>query len=205
MADPLLAAIILLSTYLLGSIPSAYIVGRVVASVDIRTVGSRNVGALNTYHQIGPKAAACVLVADALKGGLAILVSMSIWDSPWSCLYAALGVVAGHNWPLFLGFKGGKGAATALGVSLAVQPLLTLVALAPTVVVTTMTRNLVLGAAVGFTVLNLLVVATGQGWLQVLICMLVTFIVTATYFGRSWRESMAAARGGRWRQLFSFE
>jgi glycerol-3-phosphate acyltransferase PlsY len=200
-----LAAAILVLAYLLGSIPAAYIVGRLAASIDIRTVGTRNVGALNTYHQIGPRAATVVLVLDTLKGALAIVTVLSVWDSPWGCLYAALGVVAGHNWSLFLRFRGGKGLAAALGVSLAVQPWLTLIALAPTIAATAATRNLVVGATVGLALLNLLIITTGQGQIQIIICLSLTLIVAATYIGRSWKESATALRAGRWRDLFFFE
>ncbi len=120
-------------------------------------------------------------------------------------LPGALGVVAGHNWPVFLGFRGGKGAATVLGVSLAVQPWLTLIAIVPTVTLAALTRNLVLGATVGFVVLNVLTIVTGQGLSQILLCLALTLVVTATYFGRSWRQTVAAARSRRWADLFLFE
>jgi len=203
--EPALVALITLLSYMLGSIPSAYIVGRLVKDIDIRTVGSRNVGALNTFHQVGPGAAIAVLVADTLKGVLAILLSVWIGESPWAILYGAIGVVAGHNWPVFLRFRGGKGAATVLGVSLVVQPWLTLIAVAATVLTALPTRNVVLGAAVGFVLLNVLTVVSGQGWLQVIICLLLTFVVTATYLGRSWQQTVTALRQRRLQDLFLFE
>ncbi len=203
--EPALFALITLLSYMLGSIPSAYIVGRLVKDIDIRTVGSRNVGALNTFHQVGPGAAIAVLVADTLKGVLAILLSVWIGESPWAILYGAIGVVAGHNWPVFLRFQGGKGAATVLGVSLVVQPWLTLIAVAATVLTALPTRNVVLGAAVGFVLLNVLTVVSGQGWLQVIICLLLTFVVTATYLGRSWQQTVTALRQRRLQDLFLFE
>ncbi len=203
--EPALVALITLLAYMLGSIPSAYIVGRLVKNIDIRTVGSRNVGALNTFHQVGPGAAIAVLVADTLKGVLAILLSVWIGESPWAILYGAIGVVAGHNWPVFLRFRGGKGAATVLGVSLVVQPWLTLIAVAATVLTALPTRNVVLGAAVGFVLLNVLTVVSGQGWLQVIICLLLTFVVTATYLGRSWQQTVTALRQRRLQDLFLFE
>ena len=203
--EPAMVALITLLSYMLGSIPSAYIVGRLVKDIDIRTVGSRNVGALNTFHQVGPGAAIAVLVADTLKGVLAILLSVWIGESPWAILYGAIGVVAGHNWPVFLRFRGGKGAATVLGVSLVVQPWLTLIAVAATVLTALPTRNVVLGAAVGFVLLNVLTVVSGQGWLQVIICLLLTFVVTATYLGRSWQQTVTALRQRRLQDLFLFE
>ena len=95
--EPGLIPVIAIATYLLGSIPSAYIVVRLAKGIDIRTVGSQNVGALNTYHQVGIRAATVVLLADALKGVLAISLAMWIGGPPWACLYGALGVVIGHN------------------------------------------------------------------------------------------------------------
>lgn len=194
-----------ISAYALGSVPTAYLIARLVRGIDIRSVGSGNVGALNTFHQVGPAAAIAVLAADTLKGSAAILISMAMSDSPWVCVYGALGVVAGHNWPMFLRFRGGKGAATALGVSLAVQPWLTFLALAVALLVALRTRNMVLASAFGFVTLNILVVATGQEWVQVLLCLLLTALVVATYFGRSWSQTVDLVRRGRWLDLFSFE
>ena len=188
-----------------GSVPSAYIVGRLVKGIDIRTVGSHNPGALNTLQQIGPAAAVVVLIADTLKGALAIALSMWIGESPWACLYGAVGVAAGHNWPVFLGFRGGKGAATVLGVSLAVLPWFTLMTLVPAVVVVLLTRNVVVGVGFGFVLINILVVATGQELAQILLCLLLAFVVTATYLGRSWRQTVAAVRTGHLRDLISFD
>ena len=132
-----------------------------------------------------PQDGNCRPGADTLKGVLAILIAMWLGESLWACLYGAAGVLAGHNWPLFLGFRGGKGAATALGVSLAVLPLFTILALAFATSLLALTRNVVLGAASGFVLVNILTVVTGQGWMQILICLFLTLVVTATYLGRS--------------------
>ena len=202
---PMQLALITVLAYGLGSVPSAYIVARLAKGIDIRSVGSGNVGALNTFRQIGPGAASLVLSVDIFKGVLAILTAMWIGDSFWACLYGAAGVVAGHNWPVFLGFRGGKGAATALGVSLALLPLLTLVSFAAAVLVALAVRNAVLGAAAGFLLINLLAITTGQGWFQVLLCLSITFVVTATYLGASWQRAVASVQQGRWLDLFSFE
>ena len=205
MTDPLAIALLVILAYALGSIPSAYIVGRLARGIDIRTVGSRNPGALNTLREVGAAAAVVVLVADTLKGALAIPLSIRKVESPWACLYDAIGVVAGHNWSVFLRFRGGKGAATVLGVSLAVLPWFTLITLGPAAIVALLTRNVVLGVVIGFVVLNILVVATGQELSQVLICLLLAFVVMATYLGRSWHQTLAAVRRGRLLDLFSFK
>ena len=128
-----------------------------------------------------------------------------IGESSSAFLYGAVGVVAGHNWPVFLAFRGGKGAATVLSVSLAVQPWLTLLALAPPLLIVMLSRNVVLGAALGFVLLNVLTVITGQGWMQISLCLFLTFVVTATYLGRSWRQAVTAVQRRRLQDIFSFE
>ena len=203
--EPVPVAIITLSAYALGSIPSAYIAGRLARGIDIRTVGSLNAGALNTFHQAGPAAAIAVLVADTLKGSLAVLLAVALSGSAWACLFGAVGVVAGHNWPVFLGFRGGKGVATALGVSLVVLPWLTVTAVVPAVLVIVLTRNVVIGATMGFAMLNVLIVVTGQGTVQIALCVLITLVVAATYLGRSWDDTVAAVQQRRWMALFAFE
>lgn len=113
-------------SYLLGSIPNAYIFGRVFGGIDIRKAGSGNVGATNALRILGKRAGITVLLLDILKGFLAVILLGSIFSSritviSQESLRIILGVacIIGHNWPLFLGFKGGKGIATSLGVMLA--------------------------------------------------------------------------------------
>ena len=191
--------------YILGSIPAAYIVGRVTQRIDIRSVGSRNAGALNVYHQIGPAAAVAVLAADILKGAVAVLIPSWLGAPHWAVAVGAVAVVAGHNWPAFLAFRGGKSVAAVLGVSMAVLPWLTLISIGPAVLAILLTRNVVFAAAVVFLLLNVLTIITGQGWLQISLCLFLTLVVTGTYLGRSWRETLSALRMRRWTALFSFE
>jgi glycerol-3-phosphate acyltransferase PlsY len=126
MAFQIIAAIII--GYLLGSIPFAYIIARLKKDVDIRDVGGGNVGALNTYRQIGPVYGLGVLAADIGKGALA--VSIAGWlDLSLAWIGAAgFAAILGHKWPVFLKFKGGKGAATVIGVLLAFMPVPLLIA-----------------------------------------------------------------------------
>ena len=116
----------LLAFYLLGSIPSAYILGRLLRRVDVRRHGSGNVGATNAFRVLGKKIGTLVLLADIGKGFAAVALAQRFFYEPdaqislnvYLCC-AALTVVAGHNWTVFLGFKGGKGMATSLGALLA--------------------------------------------------------------------------------------
>jgi len=148
------AAIVI--AYLLGSVPFAYIFGRFRKGVDIRDVGGGNVGALNTYRQIGPVWGLSVLAADILKGVLAVFVARWLGIPLEWVFVAGFAAVVGHNWPVFLKFRGGKGAATVLGVLVALTPAETFIAGAVVIGLIGVTRNprLALGAMVLIPLLN---------------------------------------------------
>ncbi len=117
--------------YVLGSIPTGYCVAKVCRGIDIRDVGSCNIGASNVGRVMGRAWGALVLIFDILKGTLAVLAGQEIFyvAVPWVShdLYSILcaaSVVAGHNWTIFLKFKGGKGVATSAGALLGISPLM---------------------------------------------------------------------------------
>ncbi len=122
MDNYLLIATSLLSAYLIGSLPTAYIVGRLRKGIDIRQVGSRNMGAMNVFYSVGFIEGLLVLVIDIGKGALAILLSRYLNVYFIVELIAGVLVVVGHNFPVFLSFRGGKGGATALGVLISFMP-----------------------------------------------------------------------------------
>lgn len=200
--DVVMVALMGVALYLVGSVPTAYILVRLVKGVDVREVGSKNVGALNTFHLIGTWAGLLVLVADAGKGALAVGVPLWAGAPDWALYVTATLVVVGHNWPVFLGFRGGKGAAAILGMSLALVPSVTLMALLPAALVALLLRNVVLGSASGFVLLNTLLVVTGQGPQTVAICILLTVLVTATYLFAIREHVAVSVRNRRWRHLF---
>ena len=129
----------LLVGYLLGSIPFAYIAGKVARGIDLRQHGSGNLGATNVYRTLGAKVASVVFVLDTLKGALPVLAVRQYAIGPHLDLWAiAAGVAAivGHAKPIFLLWKGGgKGVATAGGVFLALAPIPTLASMATFIVV----------------------------------------------------------------------
>ena len=192
-----------LGAYLLGSIPTAYLLVYLAKGIDIRQVGTGNVGALNTFNQVGLWGGLLVLAVDAGKGALASLTPQWSGLPEWTVFLTTPLVVVGHNWPVFLGFKGGKGAAAIFGISLAVVPVLTLIVVGPTVLIMGLLRNVVLGAAFGFILLNSLLLATEQGIDQVALCGSLTLVVTATYVISSWKHISNSIRHRRWRQLFT--
>lgn len=106
----------LLGAYLPGSIPSAYIVARLVAGLEIRQVGDGNMGAKNTFESVSRLAGVVVGVADIGKGALAVALARYLAVSEGVVLLAAACAVLGHDFPLFLGFQGGQGMATMVGV-----------------------------------------------------------------------------------------
>lgn len=143
--------------YLLGSIPFAYIAARLIKGVDIRRVGGGNVGALNIMREIGTVAGWAVLLADMGKGVLAVLIAQWLGVSLIFVFVAGLAAVVGHSWPVFLGFKGGRGAATALGVLLALAPVEFAISFAIMVVVVLITSNFRLAIGVGLVFLPLII------------------------------------------------
>jgi glycerol-3-phosphate acyltransferase PlsY len=118
----------LIAAYALGSIPSSAIAGR-IAGVDLRSVGSGNLGFTNVLRVLGPRAAVPVLLVDAGKGVAAVLIARHAHASGWpfgsetTALLGGLAAVAGHVWSVFARFRGGKGVATAAGVFGALAPL----------------------------------------------------------------------------------
>ena len=117
-----------LSAYILGSIPTAVWVGKRFYGLDVREHGSKNAGATNTFRVLGKKPGKIVLAIDVLKGLFAVLLPLIVANQHDENiiinykLVAAIGVILGHVFPLFAGFRGGKGVATSLGVIFAIHP-----------------------------------------------------------------------------------
>jgi glycerol-3-phosphate acyltransferase PlsY len=119
---------LVVSAYLLGSVPSGYILGS-MAGVDVRKVGSGNVGATNVARVLGKGRGALTLVADVAKGWLPVFAAVQLEMSLSAVTLAGTAVFLGHLYSIFLRFEGGKGVATAMGVFLALAPSLTMVLL----------------------------------------------------------------------------
>jgi glycerol-3-phosphate acyltransferase PlsY len=128
---PVLARVLwCLGAYLLGSIPTSFVFARVFAGKDLREFGSRNLGATNLYRLMGWKGAVPAGLFDVAKGAVPVLLAQSFAVPPvWFPLVVGACAVLGHVYSPFVGFKGGKGVATAAGVFLGLAPLSILVAL----------------------------------------------------------------------------
>jgi glycerol-3-phosphate acyltransferase PlsY len=120
--EALAIVIIIIGAYLLGSIPSAYIIGRLIKGIDIRQVGSRNMGAMNTFYNVGIAPGVLVLAMDVGKGAAAVALAQWLSDSNLVMFFAGAIAVLGHNFPVWLGFKGGKGGAPLIGVLIYLMP-----------------------------------------------------------------------------------
>ncbi|MBI4303601.1 MAG: glycerol-3-phosphate acyltransferase [Chloroflexi bacterium] len=142
--------IVIILGYLLGSIPFAYIAGRILRGRDIRQMGDRNVGAANAFRQLGRKVGVAVYLADAAKGALAILIARAASIPQEIVLLTGVAAVAGHNWSVFLGFRGGRGMSTAIGVLYAVVTVPTLIMTGPGLLTLVLSRNVILTSAVVF-------------------------------------------------------
>jgi glycerol-3-phosphate acyltransferase PlsY len=123
-------AAVLVIAYLLGSIPTAFVISTRIKHVDIRSVGDGNMGARNTFHEIGPKFGVTVAVIDFLKGALPVFLAYIIGlNLGWQILAGILAIL-GHDFPVFANFKGGQGTATSLGTMLVLFPVPALIGLA---------------------------------------------------------------------------
>lgn len=120
--DGVLIALALVIAYLLGSFPSAYLIGRLRKGTDIREVGTRNMGAMNVFYSIGFWWGILVLVLDSGKGAAAVAVAYALGVPEIVQFLAGGAAVLGHGYPVFLRFSGGKGGATCIGILFFVMP-----------------------------------------------------------------------------------
>lgn len=152
--------------YLLGSIPFGLLAGKVWAKVDVREYGSGNIGMTNVLRTAGYVPAVITLVGDVGKGVAAVLLARHFTGAGDFNLVAGLAAVAGHNWPIFLGFKGGKGVATIAGVLFAVRPLVALILLIIWLAVLFVFRYISLASIVVAVVLPLLLIILKVSWFE---------------------------------------
>jgi len=150
-----LAWLVVLLGYFVGSIPTAYIVGRLLGAGDIRRLGDGNVGARNAYFELGPKTGIGIFFIDIAKGALPVLLARAVGLPEVAVLITGMATVIGHNWPVFLGFRGGRGESTTIGVLLALvtQPMLILLALALATLL--IKKNVIIASCVLFIPLSL--------------------------------------------------
>ena len=183
--------LVILVAYLLGSISFSVIISKKMAGFDVREKGSGNAGATNVLRSVGKKAAVLTLLCDCLKGVVAVLFAVIVGkiasntDKALLVQLAGIAVVIGHTFPIFFGFKGGKGVATSLGVLLVTNWQIGLICLVFALVLMALTKMVSMGsvgAAILFPVLVLFIktnfiVTEGSGYLiySIILAVLVAF------------------------------
>ncbi len=188
----------LVLAYLLGSIPMGWILAKLIFKTDIRAKGSGNIGATNALRQFGTKVGVLVLILDMIKGIVAVLLANSLLGLD-NVMVPVCGLIAilGHIYPVWLGFKGGKGVATAAGVGLALAPLSIPLALAVFILVVYKTRYVSLGSIIAAIVwgLSLIYFAYQSAMANWGIMAVVVVVVVAVIIGKH-KQNIQRLRNG---------
>jgi glycerol-3-phosphate acyltransferase PlsY len=166
--------LVVVISYLVGSIPAGYLVAR-WHGVNIRRQGSGNIGATNVWRSMGTRAGLLVLAADVLKGIVAVLLGRYAIGGNAELL-TALATLAGHSWPVFLGFQGGKIIATTLGVFILLDPLVMVLGLGIWVLVVVFSRYVSLGSVLAMVSLPVWMVTMSRPWTEVVFSVVVAGI-----------------------------
>lgn len=141
-----MAPALIVLAYFIGALPTGLVLVRVLRGEDIRQHGSGNIGTVNVLRVAGPAVAAVVLLVDVLKGLVPVLLALRAGLAPWGVVAAGLAAIAGHNWSVFLGLRGGKGIATSFGVLIGLSAQAAIVAAIVWVVAVAITRFASLGS-----------------------------------------------------------
>ena len=173
---------VLLVAYIMGSFPMGYWIGQVFFKKDITLAGSGNIGATNAYRTLGPRGGAVVLLADFLKGAAPVIIMKSVKAPaelvPWLVVAAGLLAITGHTFSIFLKFKGGKGAATAVGVITILFPKVVIAIIAVWLVVLGLTRYISVSSMIAAALLPILVILLhGQEMPLVIFSFLVSILI----------------------------
>lgn len=167
--------------YLLGSIPFAFLAGK-ARGIDLRTVGSGNLGAANVFRNLGRSWGIAVMAADIGKGVLAVVVAKALTDDPWPAI-AAGAAMAGHVFPVWLRFKGGKGVAVGGGALIGLVPVAAAISLGIWLVVLLVTRYSSLASITAAVAAPILTIALGEPWSSVIFTLLASIAVLVLHRG----------------------
>jgi len=196
----------LIVAYLLGSIPSGVIIGKLFFHTDIRQAGSGNIGTTNTYRVLGPVAGTIVMVMDILKGTLAA-AQPAIFHLPVNALLIGLAAILGHTFSIFIGFKGGKAVATSAGILLAYNWEFFLIASAIMFTLVYLTSMVSVASMASLTLVSLIAIFYYQDWILSIVAVALTIFIfyrhraniarikagteSLVHFGLGWRRYQA--------------
>ncbi|MBE9535580.1 MAG: glycerol-3-phosphate acyltransferase [Proteobacteria bacterium] len=184
-------------SYLLGSISFAYIAGR-IKGLDLSKEGTGTLGARNAGRKLGKAAGLFILILDILKGITAVAAAGLITEQPIAPLIAWLGVVCGHCWSVFLGFRGGKGLASSAGALLLISPTLLFLEMLIMLVIITIFRNIYLAAIIATVFLPLTVWALGGHTYFITIALLIALMIL--YRHKNNLADLRKSPPSRWRR-----
>jgi len=199
--DLLTAALLVAVSYLIGGIPAAFIGGKIQRGFDIRDHGNGNVGTVNAVRTLGMRSGLLVLAADGAKGAVVIGIGRLAGVSDYSLFAMAIAVTAGHNWSPYIGFKGGKGVAVIFGISLAMAPVLSMMAGPIVFAIYFATRSWVWAFGGGIIAINAIFMFTGAPTLCIVLCLVLSVLVIATHFAREFNELKQALLDRNWRKV----
>lgn len=198
--------LMLIVAYLLGSIPSGVIIGKLFFHKDIRQAGSGNIGTTNTYRVLGPVAGTVVMAMDILKGTLAA-AQPALFHLPVNALLIGLAAILGHTFSIFIGFKGGKAVATSAGILLAYNWEFFLIASAIMFTLVYLTSMVSVASMASLTLVSLIAIFYYQDWILSVVAVILTIFIfyrhraniarikagteSLVHFGLGWRRYQA--------------
>ncbi|MBI4824758.1 MAG: glycerol-3-phosphate 1-O-acyltransferase PlsY [Nitrospirae bacterium] len=186
--------LLIIYSFILGSIPFGLIIAR-MKGIDPRKVGSGNIGATNILRSAGRMAGILTLLGDSLKGVAAVAIGRALGVGAFYEGILGISAIAGHNFSLFLGFRGGKGVATSLGAVLIYMPQAGMIAIAIWLLVALITRYSSLGALVTFAFLPLIAFMLGEGREKIVIAGIISLFIFIRHIGNIKRLLKGTERG----------
>jgi len=191
-------ALALVLAYLIGSIPTAYAMGRLRKGVDIRQVGSRNMGAMNVFYSIGVAEGLIVLAVDIGKGVTAVALARLMPVPEVVQLLAGLAAVVGHNFPVFLNFRGGRGGATCIGILIYLMPWSIPFYLGAFLIILAITRYPTLSYSLAFLGFPFIAWFIYHRWEYIVFAIVLTLLPAVRYIPRI---KEMRAKGGSWQHV----
>ena len=195
----------IVAAYFIGSIPMAFLISKIKYGTDIRKVGSGNAGALNIFRQFSKNYGIIVFILDAGKGALATGVPIWLGAENIIVYLSIVATVLGHNFPVFLWFKGGKGVATVTGASFVILPVMTIIAPVTFFCTFLFTRNVIVSIVVAFLVFDMAIISTLHPIPVIILYISLTGIVLITHLTRTRQKFLPALKVWDWRTIIKIE
>ena len=173
---------LLLLSYLIGSFPTAYMLGRMAKGLDIRALGDGNAGAANVFRQMGARIGIAVWAVDVGKGAAATALAGALTGSTMAQMMAGVAVVAGHNWPFFLQYRGGRGASPTMGVLAVIAPLAVVPLSVLSLVPLAITRSATVTLSFIFVPISLVAWFTGSSIAVIIYCVALPVMVGLSHW-----------------------